>query len=38
MTELRSLNIPTQAKIGLEWATLELLSIQKRLPLAEVAG
>jgi hypothetical protein len=38
MTELRDLNIPTQAKTGLEWATLELLSNHKRLPLAEVAG
>jgi hypothetical protein len=41
MTELGDLNIPTQAKTGLECATQhlsELLSNQKRLPLAEVAG
>jgi hypothetical protein len=38
MTELRDLNIPPHAKTGLEWATLELLSNHKRLPLAEVAG
>jgi len=42
MTELEDLNIPTQAKAGLEWATVHLFvnryRNQKRLPLAEVAG
>jgi len=41
MTELGDLNIPTQAKTGLEWATVHLsvlLTNRKRLPLAEVAG